>query len=56
MTGSRQRETSGPTAAPRAAHPWVTAGYDRIRFGVGQIIPPCLHAGKCSIGQKSVHA
>jgi alkanesulfonate monooxygenase SsuD/methylene tetrahydromethanopterin reductase-like flavin-dependent oxidoreductase (luciferase family) len=38
MTDS-MRETTGSSAAPRAPHPWVTAGRDRIRFGVGQISP-----------------
>ncbi len=38
MTDS-MRETTGSSAAPRAPHPWVTAGRARIRFGVGQISP-----------------
>jgi alkanesulfonate monooxygenase SsuD/methylene tetrahydromethanopterin reductase-like flavin-dependent oxidoreductase (luciferase family) len=38
MTDSMQ-ETGGSGAGPRALHPWVTAGKDRIRFGVGQISP-----------------
>lgn len=33
-------ETNGqPSSEPRAPHPWVTAGNDDIRFGVGQISP-----------------
>jgi alkanesulfonate monooxygenase SsuD/methylene tetrahydromethanopterin reductase-like flavin-dependent oxidoreductase (luciferase family) len=39
MTDSMQHETSGPGAVLRVAHPWVTAGHERIRFGVGQISP-----------------
>jgi alkanesulfonate monooxygenase SsuD/methylene tetrahydromethanopterin reductase-like flavin-dependent oxidoreductase (luciferase family) len=35
----RMTETSGSSAAPRAPHPWVTDGRDRVRFGVGQISP-----------------
>ncbi len=32
-------DTNKPSAAARAPHPWVTAGRDRVRFGVGQISP-----------------